>query len=624
MKVPSAHAVLLATTLGMLVALPKAPASVEPEQSPSTTPPAVSAEPEIDWEVKQRFWSFQPPVAQPLPAVHDRQWPRERLDAFVLARIEENGLAPAAEADRRTLVRRVTFDLTGLPPTPEEATAFVADRAADAYSRLVDRLLSSPRFGERMASLWLPLARYAEDQAHQVGDDTSLNYPDAYLYRAWVIDAFNRDVPYNDFLRLQLAADKYEGCSDDLPALGFLGLGPKYYNRNRLDVKADEWEDRVDTVTRTILGLTVACARCHDHKFDPIPSSDYYALAGVFASTRMVNVAPDGKVVDRKTKADAMPPGTLHIVQDADPEDLHIFLRGRVDNPGKLAPRAFLHVLSENGRPTPFQAGSGRRELAERLTARDNPLTARVIVNRLWARLFGRPLVGTPSNFGHSGMTPTHPELLDDLAVRFMDGGWSVRHLVRELVLSATYRQAAATPPEQERRDPANEWLSHMNRRRLTIEQWRDAVLFLAGDLEWSGGPSVELDDPRNRRRTVYGRISRQKLDDMLREFDYPDANVHASRRAVTTTASQKLFMLNSPFILQEARAFAARLAAGAGADETGRITEAYRLAFGRTPTSSELDVALGFVHGPDAEGLTRWDQFAQVVLISNEMLYVD
>src|SRR4051812_49379658 len=293
---------------------------------------------EIDWARARQFWSFRPPEAHPVPTVKNKRWPSQPLDQFILARLEEKGLAPSPEASKRTLIRRATFDLTGLPPTPDEVRAFLKDARGDAYERLVTRLLNSPAFGERMASLWLPLARYAEDQAHQVGNEIQSFYPNAYKYREWVINAFNRDLPYDQFILLQLAADKVENSAPkDLAALGFLGLGPKYYNRDRLEVQADEWEDRVDTVCRSFLGLTVACARCHDHKFDPITMTDYYGLAGVFASTRMVNKTSDGKLLEGKVAADKMPADTVHLVQDGEPKDLNVFIRGNVQRKGPVA-----------------------------------------------------------------------------------------------------------------------------------------------------------------------------------------------------------------------------------------------------------------------------------------------
>jgi cytochrome c553 len=570
----------------------------------------------------REFWAFQRPRRKDPKS--NGEWARQPIDRFLFDRLHERGLEPSAEASRAVFIRRLTFDITGLPPTPDELDDFLADRDSRADERLTDRLLASPRFGERMASLWLPLARFAEDQALQVGDDTKFFYPNAHHYRAWVIEAFNRDLPYDQFLKLQLAADRLPGTAQsDLAALGFLGLGPKYYNRNRLEVMADEWEDRVDTVTRTMLGLTVACARCHDHKFDPITTNDYYALAGVFASTRMVNRAPDGHAEKEGTKADKMDPGTLHVVEDGEAQNLNVFVRGNVDRKGPVVPRRFLEVLA-HGEPAPFCDGSGRAELANLIASRDNPLTARVLVNRVWALFFGKPLVSTPSNFGHSGAVSTHPELLDDLAVRFMEQGWSIKSFVREIALSAAYRQSSASDAAKVARDPGNELLWRMNRRRLSVEQWRDTVLFVSGDLvEALGAKSQNVDDPEDSRRTVYSRVSRLQLADLLLQFDYPDANVHAEKRSVTTTPMQKLFMLNSAFMQRRATAFAARLERIEGSDED-RVTTAYRLLFARDPDQLERALGLNFLRHPTTSETTRWERYAQLLLASNEMLYVD
>jgi hypothetical protein len=607
----------LFTSAAGLTAILTPPAALSAEVSETET------EKKIDWTKEREFWSFRAPAAQPRPLVKNKAWPVQPLDFFILRRIEERNLTPSPEADRQTLIRRLTFDLTGLPPTAEEVDAFLNDARPNAYQQLVERLLASPRFGEHLASLWLPLARYGEDQAHQVGNDTTMFYPNAHLYREWVINSFNGDLPYDQFVRFQLAADKIEGGAAHFAALGFLGLGPKYYNRNRVEVQADEWEDRVDTVTRSMLGLTVACARCHDHKFDPIPTGDYYALAGVFASTKMVNKSPDGKIVEGKVSADKMPLGTLHMVEDGTAQDLNIFIRGSVERKGSVAERRFLQVLSK-AEPQPFKDGSGRRELAEAIASRSNPLTARVIVNRLWGSFFGRPLVPTPSNFGHSGMAPTHPELLDDLAVRFMESGWSIKTLVREFVFSSTYRQGSRTEAQKALADASNETLWRMNRRRLSIEQWRDAMLFVSGEMAGEGGRSKELSDLDNRRRTVYARISRLQLNDLLMQFDYPDANVHAEKRSVTTTATQKLFMLNSPFMLNQARALAARINAEKAESDQARIQQTYRLLFGREAEKDEVKLALDFLSKPAVPEMTRWEQYAQLLLASNEMLYVD
>ena len=579
---------------------------------------------DVNWQEARQFWSFQSPERHPAPDVQQADWPRQPVDYFVLNRMEAAGLSPNPQAERRALIRRLSFDLTGLPPAPEAVEAFVYDSRPNAYELLVDDLLASPAFGERMASLWMTVARYAEDQAHQVGNDRKYFYPNAYLYREWVVNAFNEDLPYDQFIRLQLAADMIEGDkSPNLPALGFIGLGPKYYARGRLDVKADEWEDRVDTVSRSFLGLTVACARCHTHKFDPITMADYYALAGVFASIDMENKPLDeqrAEMFKNEKDASKKPEYTMHVVKDEKPENLNIFIRGDVERKGPVVERGFLKVLSEGEREH-FEHGSGRGELAEAIADPTNPLTARVMVNRMWALLFGKGLVGTLSNFGSLGETPSHPELLDDLAVRFTEGGWSTKALIRELVLSATYRQSSEADELAQRVDGDNRFLSHMKRRRLSVEQWRDAVLFVSGTLSQEGGPSLELNDPKNTRRTLYGRISRKELNPFLTQFDYPDANVHVAKRAVTTTPTQKLFAMNSEFIIGQAEALAAKLDQGA---LESRINEAYLSLFAREAKPAEIKLAVKFLDGPKNESLSRWAQYTQVLLASNEFLYLD
>ncbi|PYI84832.1 MAG: hypothetical protein DME26_12650 [Verrucomicrobia bacterium] len=332
------------------------------------------------------------------------------------------------------------------------------------------------------------------------------------------------------------------------------------------------------------------------------------------------------------------------MVEDGEAKDLNVFIRGNVERKGPIAERRFLRVLSE-GEPAPFKEGSGRKELAEAIASPQNPLTARVMVNRVWGVCFGKPLVLTPSNFGHSGQPPTHPELLDDLAVRFTLNGWSVKSLAREMVLSSTYRQRSTVEPlnrltvkAENTTGAASSRFNASTLRRfneprailtdpangLAIEQWRDTILFASGALEWTGGKSLELDDPKNVRRTVYTRISRLKLNDLLMQFDYPDANVHAEKRAVTTTPMQKLFMLNSGFMIEQAKLLAARLTANPKDTDPTRIQQAYRLLFGREPEKAESKVALEFLRKPAATDMSRWDEYAQVLLTSNEMLYVD
>jgi hypothetical protein len=582
----------------------------------------------IDFEAAKQFWAFQPPRQHEPPAVRNSGWPRRKIDRLILAGLEQAGLGPSPAADRRTWLRRVSFDLVGLPPTPEELEAFVEDQSANAVEKVVERLLASPHYGERWARLWLDVARYAEDQAHIVGNDQSLTYPNAYLYRDWVIRALNADMPYDRFVTLQLAADVAEPSDpSNHVALGFLGLGPKYYDRRRLEVMADEWEDRVDVVGRGLLGLTVACARCHDHKYDPIPTEDYYALAGVFASTRMSNQPLDAKG-EKKPDGDAkQPKDALHVVHEGTPTDLNVFVRGDVNTKGPVVARHFLHVLSAGEAPR-FTQGSGRLELAHTIASRDNPLTARVIVNRVWAQFFGRPLVGTPSNFGTLGERPTHPELLDDLAVRFVDAGWSLKWLQREIALSAAYRQSSQADARQSGTDPENRMLGRMNPRRLSVEAWRDSVLAATGRLDGRvGGTSIEPSDPKERRRTIYSRVSRLSLNPLLALFDFPDPNIHADRRVETTTPLQKLFVMNDPFMVRQAEALTERLSAETGGDsrsaDEGFIRRAYLLLYSRPASEREVQLGTEFLQkGDDIKARRR--QYAQVLLAANEMLYID
>ncbi|HEY2415897.1 MAG TPA: PSD1 and planctomycete cytochrome C domain-containing protein [Pirellulaceae bacterium] len=609
--------------------------------APAIAPPAA-----IDFEAaRQQLWSLRPLQPHRPPAIREASWPRQPLDNFVLQSLDASGLSHTSAASRRTWLRRVNLDLIGLPPSPAEIVAFEADESPDAAERVVDRLLASPHYGERVARMWLDLARYAEDQAHIVGKDESLLYPNAYLYRDWIINSFNSDMPYDRFVQLQLAADLLEG--DDSPnvaALGLIGLGPKYYGRRSMQVMSDEWEDRVDVVGRGLLGLTVACARCHDHKFDPIGTEDYYALAGIFASTTMFNrplSADAEKASDdqkgnkdfengKKATGEAKDPKqSMHIVRDGEPTNLNIFIRGSVENKGPLVPRHFLRVLCQ-GDAQPFASGSGRRELAEAIANPANPLTARVIVNRLWGLYFGRPLAATASNFGSLGEPPTHPELLDYLALRFLEDNWSVKSLTRQLVLSRTYGQASANPqsqiPNLQFADAENKLLGHFPRHRLTVEQWRDSILAATGRLDESlGGKSIDPQQPAERRRTIYSRASRLELNKLLAMFDYPDPNVHADRRVETTTPLQKMFVLNSSFMVAEAAALAERLKdevpESAFATKYQRIDYAYRLLYGRPATDEEMKLGLRFLASGSSD---RWQEYAHVLLAANELLYVD
>ena len=591
---------------------------------PSTSAADAEKATPIDWDKARKWWAYQAPQKNELPAVSNSAWPSQRIDHFILARLDSEQLTPSPETTKHILARRLYLDLTGLPPTPAEMAAFLSDETGDAYERLVEELMQRRAFGERLASMWLNNVRYAEDQAHQVGANTAFFYPNAYRYREWVIDAFNNDVPYDKFIRKQLAADLIKDTpTGDLPALGFIGLGHKYYNRGRLDVKAEEWAEQVDTLTRSLLGLTVACAQCHDHKYDAFTQKDYYALAGVFASTDLVDRMADGSKIKKDTEAAKKRIDTIHMVHDKKPQNLHVFLRGNTETKGDIVPRRFLRVLSE-GEPKPFTQGTGRLELAESIVSPDNPLTARVIVNRVWSMFFGRGLVTTPSNFGLLGTKPSHPALLDDLAVRFMENGWSMKRLIREMVLSSTYRQCSDESESNRAIDPGNTHLWRMNRRRLSIEQWRDSILAAGDNLERTGGKSLELTDKKNVRRTVYARVSRKKLNDMLMQFDYPDPNVHAAKRSATTTAMQKLFVMNNRFVVEQAKRLAKRVTGDSPDASAEQVHSIYDILYNRKPSAAELDLALGFLQLPAESRLTRWEQYSHALLAANEMSYID
>ncbi|MBA3485067.1 MAG: DUF1553 domain-containing protein [Pirellulales bacterium] len=522
-------------------------------------------------------WSLKKPQKPAAPVVSKRAWAESVIDSFVLAKLESAGLAPSAEADPRSLLRRLSYDLTGLPPTADELAKFEARYSDAEYEQAVDRLLSSPRFGERWGRYWLDVARYADTKGYVFEEDR--NYPTAYKYRDWVIAALNGDMSFDKFIVAQLAGDQ-TGDASHAPAMGFLTLGRRFLN------SAPEInDDRIDLISRGLMGLTVACARCHDHKYDAIPTADYYSLYGVLASST-------------ETPREDGPPT---LVDAATPVEPHIFLRGNSGTPGAQVTRHFLSCLSE-GEPQPFKTGSGRLELAQAIGSRDNPLTARVWVNRIWTKLFGRGLVTTPSDFGVRGEAPSHPELLDWLAVTFMDEGWSTKRLIRRVVLSSAYRQASGPREDCREADPENALMARMNRRRLDLEAARDSLLVAAGRLdETMGGPSVQLTQaPFPARRAVYGFIERQNLPAFFRTFDFANPNTPSASRTQTASPHQALFMLNSPFALEQSRLVAERAATassdGAALSDTQRIGKVYQFALGRAPSEEELAEATAYV----------------------------
>jgi hypothetical protein len=537
-------------------------------------------------------WAYKRPQRGTLPAVKSAGAIRNDVDRYILAKLESAGLTPSPQAAPRALLRRLYYDLIGLPPTAEELDEFAADPSDARTEATVDRLLASPRYGERWARHWLDLARYADTKGYVFEEDRS--FKGAYKYRDWVINSFNNDRPYDKFVIAQIAGEQVEDPSCG-PATGFLTLGRQF-----LKAQPDIINDRIDVVSRGLLGLTVACARCHDHKYDAISAADYYSLYGVFASS---NEMP----------RDEAPPG----LNDAPtPVEQVVFLRGHPGNPGPKVDRRFLTCLAVDHKPAAFKHGSGRMELAQAIASRDNPLTARVWVNRIWAHLFGAGLVPTTSDFGVRGAPPSHPELLDWLACELMapasgHPGWSTKRLIRRIVTSATYRQSSDSRPECMAIDPENRLLWRANRRRLDLEALRDGLLIAAGRLdEKMGGPSVSLTDaPFTTRRAVYGYIERQNLPAFFRTFDFANPNTHTPERPQTTAPQQALFLMNSPFAMEQAVHLAARSeqsGSSDAADRVQRINRLFRYSMGREPADDERADALKFVDAGDSPAVAK------------------
>jgi hypothetical protein len=818
---------------------------------PEVKVPAAAAKKEFKITPVQRdFWSFRPIRKVLPPEGRSSTELKSPIDRFILASLEAHGLKPVPAADKRTLIRRATLDLTGLPPTPEEVEAFLNDPSPDAFASVVDRLLASPHYGERWGRYWLDIVRYGETDVRGAVPEGYESYPNAFRFRDWVISAFNQDMPYDLFVKAQIAGDLL-GDNDPrkfLPGTGWAGLGPWYYDLTEPpQARSDERHDRVDTLTRGFLGLTVGCARCHDHKYDPISMKDYYGLAGVFASSeyREYPLAPENvvnqyrkhqkkikdqeaaiqnflqtqstelgeilahqteryvtaswkvlgpqklaapkvaeadkldaetlgrwtkylsysekdhpfqkewdallkqggaedrarevgkalqevllaviaekKAIDQENtvtaakavafkksgseihlpngfsteeefcpncyieikpfarekfnfwndlfteyslpndpskkepgvllykdekverflagewknhleilraeleelkKTQPAPYPYLHgIAEAARPGDLKLHVRGSPYNLGELVPRRFLAVLSP-AEPAPFIQGSGRLELAQAVAS--HPLTARVIVNRVWMYHFGRGIVSTPSNFGQLGERPSHPELLEYLAGRLIENHYSLKALHREIMLSAAYQLGSDYSEENFAKDSDNRLLWRFSRRRLDVEALRDSVLFVSGDLDTAlGGPSVQLTD-EDRRRTVYSKINRFKVDSFLTLFDFPDPSITSEQRNATNVPLQRLFFMNSPLIAMQADQLAKRLSTSDNPDDSTRIRSAYRILYGREARDSEVRLGLEFLQtakSTEKQGLPPWQRYARVLLSSNEFAFVN
>lgn len=665
-----------------------------PASEAVTTTAAATAAAESHWA-----WAPLAPLA-----------PGQSIDAFITARLRAAGLSPSPPASPRTLLRRLHYDLTGLPPDAAAIEAFERDPSPQAYAAIADRLLDSPQFGERWARHWMDVVRFAGAGVR------SVRFAYAHEYRNWLIQAFRNDMPVDRFVQLQLAADTHPAATRaDFPALGLLTLGFNPPRRTELPEKVD---DRIDVITRGLLGLTVTCARCHDHKFDPIPTRDYYSLYGVIANTEEpiepvpVSDAADrseqgrqyGLALEKRREAldnylrerlaemkkefgepaaverymaavkesreftgpqvDALakernlntymlhrwrrhaaegggapfdkawpldipiadywqiategdfntmseltwryqmllgdyahrgaPPHAMAARDAASIVPARIFIRGNQHDPGAEAPARFLSILSK-GEPEPFRSGSGRLDLAMAITSPRNPIFARVYVNRIWQHLFGEGIVRTPSDFGTRGDKPTHPELLDYLAARLTTNGWSTRKLIREIVLSDTYRQSS-TATSGQATDPENRLLWRANRRRMDFESMRDAMLAVSGRLSnETGGPSFDVTSvPAEPRRTIYAHLDRAKAEPLFRTFDSADPEAHTPQRFTTTVPQQALFLMNGPFIAEQSRHLAAR---AASSDPAERIRALYRLALARSPSQAEAAAALRFAN---------------------------
>ena len=632
-------------------------------------------------------WSFATLKKPAAPAVKNTGWLKDGLDVFVLAKLEAAGVAPNPDADRATLLRRATYDLTGLPPTPEEIAAFVGDAAPEdvAYAKVLDRLLASPRFGERWGRHWLDVVRYADS----VGRTWNSPFLYAWRYRDWVIDSLNEDKPFALFAAEQIAGDLLPARTvvekrSRLTATGFLALGSLPLQESQSEQFAlDRVDDQIDVTTRAFLGLTVACARCHDHKTDPISQRDYYALAGIFYSSETLSggqrgvyvdselhhrlptdaAAPAAPVKGKPTAKVAAGPDTMMTmsndnvsggamdekgfyrtnpnlamgVSEGELRDCAIRIKGDANQTGDTPRRGDLQTPGLPKLAAIGEKESGRMALAQWVASPSNPLTARVAVNRVWLHLFGRGLVRTIDNFGMTGEKPTHPELLDHLAVRFVENGWSMKKMIRAMMLSRTYRESSASEPARMEKDGANELFWRMNPKRLELEAIRDSMLVAGGrlnlerpegiQLAGNGGKGLKartrsLLDETASFRTVYLPVLRDLLPDIYKTFDFPEPTQIQGQREVTTVPGQALFFLNSRLATGIAADAAGRLLAeGSLRSEEARISRAYLMLLSREPAREEVAEAKAFLSGsPDA---ARWAALVQAIMAGTEYRYV-
>ncbi|MBC8353779.1 MAG: DUF1549 domain-containing protein [Planctomycetes bacterium] len=682
---------------------------------------------EINFAQAKHHWSFQPIRAVEPPAVKNANWPRSAVDQFVLAKLEAKGLKPVGDVERVKLVRRLYYDLIGLPPTPDQLASALANESAQAIENLVDQLLDSPQFGERWGRHWLDVVRYAESN----GRERNYVYPHAWRYRDYVIAAFNADKPFGQFIREQIAGDLIEDSGNEqLIATGFLAIGPKLLNeRNKEVFRMDIVDDQIDVTTRAFMALTASCARCHDHKFDPIPTSEYYSLAGIFRSSETLfgteqkqgnrqgselyalgespeyrehqeriaglqkelrqaqaqvkktakkkppkgadanerqaavkeNRAELAKVrkrikalqveIKQANESNVEPPVRAMGVREGDVTNSPIYIRGEVTSPKGKSPRGLLTILDDElQQPLLDVKQSGRLELAEWIASSENSLTTRVLVNRVWHHLFGYGLVRTVDNFGATGETPTHPGLLDHLATRFAEQGWSVKKLIRDLVLTRTYQLSGEYNADNYGQDPDNFLLWRHSPQRVDAEALRDAMLLASGTLnlspgegspvsrlkgEFGRGVSIDQLAADNDHRSVYLPIVRNAVPEALQLFDFAEPSILVGERPVTTVPTQALYFMNSEFVTQQSDRLAESIAANEELDADGRIDLAYRTILSRSANGSEIERASTFIQQtteqlvqsdgqPDEASRRALSAFCQALFGSAEFRYVE
>jgi cytochrome c553 len=597
----------------------------------------------------RNFWAFRPLQETQVPNTKDSaNWCRNPIDRFILDQLHAQGLKPNPEADRRTLIRRLSLDLLGLPPSPERVEAFVNDPSPDAYETLVDEMLDSSHYGERWARHWMDVARFAES----TGFEHDYDRKNAYHYRDFLIRALNDDLPYNEFVAWQLAGDEIAPDNPNaLAATGFLGAGvfPTQITETEFEsARYDELDDMVSATSQAFLGLSVGCARCHDHKFDPVPAADYYRMAAAFTGTIRSEIERtiDGQKVTLLVSSEQFSPMKHHADGRGYPHrypETHILSRGDVHQKTAVAEPSFLQVLMPGADPSPWQivpdeptakTSYHRTALAHWITDVDRgagSLAARVMVNRLWQHHFGEGLVSTPNDFGVQGSPPTHPELLEWLAGELVSGDWRLKRLHRLMVTSSTYRQSSETDETRLKIDPDNAYLWRWRPRRLEAEPIRDSVLSVSGKLDPKMFGPGTLDESMTR-RSIYFTVKRSQLIPMMMLFDWPEHLVSIGDRATTTTAPQALVFLNSPHVRRWAEAFAARVAQEGGEGVSDRIDRAYRLAFSRPATEEEIDRCRTFLEMQEARyreagrgngQVLALADLCQAILGMNEFLYI-